>query len=407
MSGQSTRSKLKFCVCCEETKEAHLCVPRLNVCKECKNDPTSYLVRDCSICKEEKLWPSEFKGRVCRKCSYKPTIHTKSCVSCKKEKELSSFTQRSDVCKDCMEDPEVYLERRCTVCDEVKSLKDDFPKRSWRCKKCSNKKPSVNRTCKGCGESKKRADFKRGQEYCLLCENKNVSKEKTCRECGLVKPDDEFRPNRRKCKDCERKHGRNYRRTTTTAKAWAENNKEQMKHLQKEWYETNKPEIRQKERKRMQEDPIFREIKTYRTSMGKFYRGVIQQNHQVATNKDNFLEWLEFSFAEGMDFKNHGTEWQIDHVLPLELKFKYRPNEWCWKIIEEEDAFDCLYMWYNTFPLFSADNRSKSQTINGKVLIAHLKHLQTYIKHHKIEKDKNYFRYVNLINKIIDAAFKK
>lgn len=400
-----SRSRQKICVNCEETKEAHLCVPRLNICKKCRDDPDAYLVRVCSKCSEEKEWPKEFRGKVCRKCSYEPVIRKRSCTKCEQEKEVSSFAPRSVVCIECMEDPEVFVERECTKCNETKSLKDDFRKGSWICKKCQNKKQPVTRQCKGCGEIKKRAEYKKAQEYCLDCEGKGVSIEKTCRDCGETKSSDMFRPNRRKCTDCERSNGRNYRRVTTKAKEWAENNKERLTELQKDWYEANKPSIRERELKRMKEDPIFREIKNYRTCIGQFYRTKTKTSRDLATTKDNFLKWMEFSFEDGMTLENHRNGWHIDHVLPLELKFKYKPSEWCWKIIEEEDAFDCLYTWYNTFPLFPKDNRSKSQSIKGERLITHLKHLQEYIRQNKIQKDEHYFKYVNLVQKIVDASY--
>ena len=106
--------------------------------------------------------------------------------------------------------------------------------------------------CSKC-EKEKGSDFRKSRTVCRECDNltareKNkINKEKAktdkpteilCRKCK--KTCTEFRFNRKTCLSCEREHGRNYRKNTTKAKEWVENNKEVMQHLQRKHQQKKK-----------------------------------------------------------------------------------------------------------------------------------------------------------------------
>lgn len=67
---------------------------------------------------------------------------------------------------------------------------------------------------------------------------------------------------------------------------------------------------------------------------------------------DTFLNWLEFQFEEGMSWDTYGTEWHIDHILPVS-KFD---------MTNETDQKVCFH-WSNFQPLYSQDNLCKSNSI--------------------------------------------
>jgi hypothetical protein len=67
---------------------------------------------------------------------------------------------------------------------------------------------------------------------------------------------------------------------------------------------------------------------------------------------DTFLSWIEFQFEEGMSWDTYGTEWHLDHILPVS-KFD---------MTNETDQKVC-FNWTNFQPLFINENLSKSNSI--------------------------------------------
>lgn len=67
---------------------------------------------------------------------------------------------------------------------------------------------------------------------------------------------------------------------------------------------------------------------------------------------DFFKKWIEFQFAENMNWLNLGEVWQLDHILPIS-KFDFSNNN---------EKLICFH-WTNLQPLYSNENRSKSNKI--------------------------------------------
>ena len=342
---------------------------------------------------------------MCKKC-YSPKVpRTRDCDNCQEAKSSSLFnSSRSSTCNDCLSDPE--YKRTCSKCNEDKTFMDHFPGYGNVCKKCYNKKPTAYKICKGCNKEKVKAEFRKAYEYCKECEDNGTKKEIKCNECGITKPSENFPPNRRKCRDCLRSHGREYRQTTTKAQEWYDNNKEKMASLQKNWYEDNKVDIRKKQSKRYYEDPEYKEIKLYRAKLSAFVHKKSHTCSFLRADHDLFINWMTHCFGDDMCMNNYPQIWHIDHVLPLDLRYRQKESAWCWQIIEEEDAFDILFAWFNTFPLPPSVNRTKGTTISYKHLIKHLRTLTAFVKENHIEKTPPYYHYVRVIRRIINELRK-
>jgi hypothetical protein len=270
--------------------------------------------------------------------------------------------------------------------------------------------PTVKRTCKNCEVEKTTRDFRRAQYICKVCESDpNFSHQKTCNGCGEKKDSKMFRPNRGKCLDCERAHGRNYRRTTTKAKEWTEKNKERMTELQHNWYEENKKQIRKNERDRKANDPVFKKIKNHRCLLNKMVRGVTSYSKQIESDKDDLWTWLKHCNSD-LSIERYNIDWNIDHVLPLDLLLNEDNHTKIINVIKKENTQDAIYCWYNIMPLKCKENRNKSNTISQEHLISHLKNLNTFLRknkhiHEQMKDNEQFFKYKKTVQKIIDTCY--
>lgn len=265
---------------------------------------------------------------------------------------------------------------------------------------------SKEQECTGCKNTKPSQEFRKNQPVCKSCEtDPTVDYIKECNVCGENKNRDQFRHNRLKCKDCEREHGRNYRRQH--GNNWGKENPERMQELQRKHYDKNKPQIRQKERERYHNDADYRYIRTFRLSLSNLLKG--NKNSTILKiDRTKFIEWLEYSFDEGMTIDNYATEWQNDHVLPLALLYENNKSLAA-DIVREEETREALFGWWNTCPLTIKDNRNKGSKITSDVLLAHIDHLDKFLKMDKIfarktRNNKHYQIYRKTVQRILDEA---
>lgn len=323
----------------------------------------------------------------------------KTCEECEKLLDKTNFRRRVNVCKVCEEDPK--FNKSCSVCKET------YPARQVDGHICTFCKKGNWRVCAACGINKTTAHYRRNQPMCKDCESGGAVCDKKCVMCGETKPSDQFRKTRTECLDCERTGGRQYRRNTTKAHEWVVNNRERMQQLSSNWYENNKTAIRKKEQIRLKEDPIFKQIKYYRTAVSGSVRGELKWNKQLKSSFDDFREWLEYCWDKGMDFNNYGTVWNVDHALPLDLLNKTN-NEKFWKLLEDREATpeELLFSWYNTHPLTKQDNRTKGSQITVEFVNTHLGYLEVFMKQKGRRKTRTYFAYRKLLLEICDSFYK-
>lgn len=296
----------------------------------------------------------------------------------------------------------------CIRCKEIKLNEEYATIRSRICNTCNGDKTirrskPIMRNCLVCKASNKDKKFRRNQPICEECENDpNSVYEKQCSKCGLVKTNTEFIKNTNQCHDCKKAHGRNYRRTTTKAKEWVENNRERMSELQHNNYEKNKKKIRETEKTRLKEDPHFRMIKNYRVSISSLVLGKTRTNKKLDISRDNFMEWLCFCFTGDMSLENKFDTWQIDHVIPL---YYYNKSP-----IKDSGYEDTLLHWYNIIPILKEDNQKKNKYFDTKQAILHIKNLKNFLRknkniHESLTNNKNYIGYKRNLQEIIDNNY--
>jgi hypothetical protein len=163
-----------------------------------------------------------------------------------------------------------------------------------------------------------------------------------CKYCEEVRPKTRFRHNRLKCKDCERD--------------------EPLEKL-----------------KRLIRSRIFAALK-------------FKQKHTIeylGCSTKNYINWLLYN-NNGYNLENRGTEWHIDHVIPLSL----------FDLDDEKDQL-IAFNWRNTMPLSPAANLSKNNKIIPHQIEEHLENLKEFHKENNIVMPQIY---IDLFAKHLDAG---
>jgi len=190
-----------------------------------------------------------------------------------------------------------------------------------------------------------------------------------CREC-----DKEIEvPNRRTkmCNDCKlelqrmrcrRYKANNREKISTYNKTYKSDKKEEISEYNRNYHQANRERIQYNHKIRLQErlksDMNFIVLRTLR---GRFKKWLDLQHIILGRSKtgeireilgcdlQQFVEWIEFNFTSGMTWKNRGTFWHIDHVIPC-----------CWFDFSSEEERKICFNWKNMRPLTAAENFSRS-----------------------------------------------
>ncbi len=325
------------------------------------------------------------------------TSGIRTCIACDIKKGPSDFARYQIACKECQENGVEYYVV-CKECGQEKCNTEMIYAQT--CRDCQNGKKRVEK--KICTQCKSATNtVRRNQQICVECEAKGtVIYDKKCKDCNKLKPSSEFRHNRKTCLACEQAYGRDYRKTTTKAAEWTANNRERTQELQHEHYEKNKPQIRAKERERMQNDPFFRQVKLYRSGLCSLVSGKTQTNKKLAMGRIYYVQWLEFCFDNTMTMDNHVEIWQIDHVLALNAIQTKKIGK---LEFGEDTDLSCLFEWYNTMPVLCMDNMKKNKYLNEVQLIQHSQNVKKFLKlHPDIKLSEKYFEYKQIVRAIVD-----
>ena len=204
---------------------------------------------------------------------------------------------------------------------------------------------------------------------------------KKCNSCLIEKSSDNFgslksspdgyRPT---CKECRKKstkkyYDKNSQKIIQSVKEWVDKNKEQNNKNKREWarkkywedieksreygreYKKNNPEKNTKstlkyQRKRFNNDPIFKMKHTIRNRINRFHNSNKRTEEILGCSFDFFKSYIENKFINGMTWDNQG-EWHYDHIKPISLA-------------KTEEEVLVLNHYTNFQPLWAKDNLKKS-----------------------------------------------
>jgi len=210
--------------------------------------------------------------------------------------------------------------------------------------------------------------------------------EKKCTKCEIIKPRDDFGKDKTKkdglnywCKSCVKEYYKANReehlvRTSEYIKAnkekhralvkrWCENNKEKHDKIKqayieknpnyyKDYYRANKEERYNYRRKQYHENPTYRLKIKFKDRLSK----ALKKNHKKGKTVEllgctiqEYKLYLESLFKPEMNWENHGSVWEIDHIKPVssfDLNLK-------------EDQLKCFH-YSNTQPLFTTTEIARS-----------------------------------------------
>ena len=267
-------------------------------------------------------------------------ILEKCCSKCKNIKSEDKFIQNRNICKECRNERSRDKYTNLIINNETHKI----------CSKCEQEKPLLEfhkgRTvCCDCINNKRKEKYSTDEEHrkkliqmaSIYKHNKVIERQqlkeaeigidnKKCSNCSSIKPKNSFRHNRLKCRDCERddpleKFKRVIRSRIISALSWK--NKHTIEYL--------------------------------------------------GCNSTEYLKWM-LDNTNGYTLENRGSEWHIDHVIPLS-KFNLNNQE------EQMIAFN----WRNTMPLAAKENLSKNNKIIKTQIEQHYKHLIDYHTQNNIE----------------------
>lgn len=240
-------------------------------------------------------------------------------------------------------------QKHCAVCGQTKASSEFYKRINLKCKECVK------------AEQRQRNAANKEKEKIMMSDPQLRCKPKFCPNCQQEKTVADFRINRGECLECERKYGREYNREhqDLRQKYW-QDHLDRIHKLQADWYQQNKVHVQNKYTSRYHDDPKFHTKE--------------KERHKVIDEVD----WVEYNFTSDMNWNNHGTFWDFDHVIPISK----------WDLADPNQVKMC-FNWKNVAPLKNRTNRiEKRDTIDHDQVVQHKAQLRKYFeeKHLKMKE---------------------
>lgn len=246
--------------------------------------------------------------------------------------------------------------KKCTNCNEIKIITQDFPKngRIYRsiCKVCHCKKQT--------------------QRY---FENHDVQ---------LLKKKEHYEQN----KDILLEKNRDYRKK----------NRNIICEQKKEYYQENRDSIleklktkdyKEKRNKYLKEkrktDKRFALVNAYRARLNEVLHKQKKNTyvHYLNCNREMFLDWIEYQFDNKFCWKDYGKKWVIDHVIPIDF----------FDLDNTQHIYKC-FSWFNLRPCEILDNMTKSNKIMEDIVKNHQDILNNFIKIKRYQADVEIYQWL-------------
>lgn len=118
---------------------------------------------------------------------------------------------------------------------------------------------------------------------------------------------------------CEANREELNRKARIRNRQWYRDNREDILRTKTEWRNKNKDKINARIRQQRIDDPSLRIKDCLYRRVGEWLKGSTKSaNTQelLGCSFQQFKEWLESKFVEGMSWENQGSEWHVDHEVP-------------------------------------------------------------------------------------------
>jgi len=225
--------------------------------------------------------------------------------------------------------PENVTHKKCSNCNTMKTMDLFYSNNRLICRDCNNTK---RRQKYNDDDEHRQKLIKMSSvfKHNKVIERQKIKEEeqniigfdkKQCRYCYDIKQIDRFRHNRLKCRDCER------------------------------------------------DDPIEKFKRCIRTRIYTCLRYKNKTKHSIeylGSSSNDYFKWI-FNNNNDYGLTNYGSEWHIDHVIPISKFDLDNPQE-------QLLAFN----WRNTMPLSPQANLSKNNKIIQSQIQQHYKKLVEY-----------------------------
>lgn len=147
-------------------------------------------------------------------------------------------------------------------------------------------------------------------------------------------------------------------------KSYYQLNKERIDAYKKEYFILNKDKVRAYRNR-----PDIKFFTTCRNRVRTLMGTGKNTPTYLGCSKKFLMEWFQFNIDLDCQYEltlnNHGSNWEIDHVLPCSL-FNH----------ENEDEVNACFNWSNLYPLVNPRNQEK----NNKILQSHILRQQLRVK---------------------------
>lgn len=165
------------------------------------------------------------------------------------------------------------------------------------------------------------------------------------------------------CKECISKKQSKYRKLNWIAVRngkyrWQKNNPEKIREIMKRYYEKNKVKIKEYTKIYKRNRTLEQRLKDcIRKRIWSALRGYTKAKkstlEELGVNSiEEFKNYIQNQFQEGMSWKNYGKEWHIDHIVPCSY----------WDLNKKEERYLCFH-YKNLQPMWAKENRIKSDKL--------------------------------------------
>jgi hypothetical protein len=213
-----------------------------------------------------------------------------------------------------------------------------------------------------------------------------------CKVCHCEKQKQRYIENRDEIRNKMKDHYEKNKETILEKnKDYRKKNRNIICEQKKEYYQKNRNEIleklketnyKEKRNKYLQNrrkvDKRFALINAYRA---RLYEVLHKQKRNTYVsylncNREMFLDWIEFQFADKFKWEDYGKKWVIDHVIPIDF----------FDLENYNHQYKC-FSWFNLRPCEIRDNMEKSNKILEDIVKNHQSIVDTFIKIKRYQAD--------------------